>query len=321
MDLVTLAARPLEIILRPRAVRHATPGDKIDLWSLYCLPMSAMTFASGRSHIGLSLLRRAASIGRAPGEPDSEELEWLRERVEAGELEDVSPSEAWPEFAECLMTRAPARSMQLLRHCGALDHFLPEVEALFGVPQIAEGDVNADLGDLLMNALSEAAFCDARLPVRFALMVMNVGKSDSPAEHLPVHYGHIERGRPRIEAICTRFRASEECLDLALLALAECERVHRVSRVRAGPVAAMLEQLGAFGERSRFEDLMTVCACDFRAYRGRSAQAYPKAATLAEGIEACSKVADTIESADRLAARARAIAQAFASERWPDAAS
>ena len=180
-------------------------------------------------------------------------------------------------------------SIQLLRHCGALDHFLPEVEALFGVPQIAEGDVNADLGELLMNALSEAAFCDAPLPVRFALMVMNVGKSDSPAEHLPVHYGHIERGRPRIEAICAQFDASKECRELALLALAECERVHRVSRVRAGPVAAMLERLGAFGERFRFEDLMTVCACDFRAYRGRSAQAYPKAATLAEAIEACQK--------------------------------
>jgi tRNA nucleotidyltransferase (CCA-adding enzyme) len=279
-----------------------------------------MTFASGRGHTGLTLLRRAASIGRAQEEPVFEELELLRGHVEAGALEDVSPSQAWPEFAECLMTRAPARSMQLLRHCGALSHFLPEVEGLFGVPQIAEGDVNADLGELLMNALSEAAFCDAPLPVRFALMVMNVGKSDSPAEHLPVHYGHTERGRPRIEAICARFSTPKECLDVALLALAECERVHRVSRVRAGPVAAMLERLDAFGERSRFDDLMTVCACDFRAYRGRSGQAYPKAAILAEAIEACSEAAEPIQDSDRLAARARAIAKAFASERWPDAA-
>jgi len=211
--------------------------------------------------------------------------------------------------------------MRFLRRCGALEHFLPEVEALFGVPQIAEGEANADLGELLTNALSEAALCDAPLPVRFALMVMNVGKSDSPREHLPVHYGHIDRGRPRIEAICARFETPKECRELALTALAECERVHRASRVRAGPVAAMLERLDAFGERSQFDDLMTICACDFRAYRGRSGQAYPKAAILAEAIDACSDAAESIESGDALAARAKAIAKAFASERWADAGS
>ncbi|ARN79918.1 tRNA nucleotidyltransferase [Methylocystis bryophila] len=276
-----------------------------------------MTSFSDRDHTGLALLRAAARVGRAPSEADFVELEFWRERVEAGALEALSPSRAWPEIAECLMARAPARSMQLLRDCGALRRLLPEVEALFGVPQIAEGDVNADLGELLMNALSEAALCGAPLPVRFALMVMNVGKSDSPREHLPVHYGHIERGRPRIEAICARFEAPEDCLDLALLALAEGERVHRVSRVRAGPVAAMLERLGAFDERSLFDALMTVCACDFRAYQGRAGQAYPKAAILAAALDACRQVAEPA-GAEATALRAKAIANAFASERWSE---
>ena len=79
---------------------------------------------------------------------------------------------------------------------------------------------------------------------------MNVGKADSPREHLPVHYKHVERGGPRIEELCARFGAPAECRDLALLALAECERVHRVSKMRAGPVALMLERLGAFGTPS-----------------------------------------------------------------------
>ncbi len=280
-----------------------------------------MTALPSFGHPGVSLLRQAASIGHAQAEPTFEELESLRERVKAGALEDVSPSDAWPEISDCLMAPSPARALRTLRHCGALDHFLPEVQALFGVPQITEGDVSADLGELLMNALAEAAQCDAPLAVRFALMVMNVGKFDSPPEHLPVHYGHIERGRPRIEAICARFEVSEECIHLALLALAECERVHRVSRVRAGPVAAMLEQLGAFGGRARFDDLMTVCACDFRAHRGRSGQAYPKAAVLAQAIDACRDIAAPPDDADITAARAQAIAKAFVSARWSDAES
>jgi tRNA nucleotidyltransferase (CCA-adding enzyme) len=256
-----------------------------------------------------------------PGEPNFEALELLREQVEAGGLDELPPYEFWDELAPCLMKRAPERSLRILRDCGALGRILPEVEALFGVPQIAEGELDADLGELILNGLHEAALCDAPLSVRYALLVMNVGKSDSPAQHLPVHYRHIERGRPRIEDISARFSVSNECLDLALLAIAECERVHRVSRVRAGPVAAMLGRLDAFDDRPRFERLMTVCACDFRAYKGRAGQDYPKAALLAIAIDACSEIPETLPRSEKEIARTEAIARAFGSERWSGAAS
>ncbi|MBI5013560.1 MAG: tRNA nucleotidyltransferase, partial [Methylocystis sp.] len=87
---------------------------------------------------------------------------------------------------------------------------LPEVAALFGVPQISDGEDEVDLGEHLMRSLDTASKRGASLPTRFALLVMNVGKSDSPREHLPVHYRHVERGRPRIEDICARFRAPAE---------------------------------------------------------------------------------------------------------------
>jgi tRNA nucleotidyltransferase (CCA-adding enzyme) len=156
---------------------------------------------------------------------------------------------------------------------------------------------------------------------------MNAGNADSPPEHLPVHYRHIERGRPRIEAICNRFGVPYICRDLALLALAECERVHRVSEVRAGPVALMLERLGAFDAPDLFKQLMSVCACDYRAYGDRSGQDYPKAALLETALRACAEVdasefaadlstADAVDAAQT--ARTAAIARAFRSQRWSD---
>jgi tRNA nucleotidyltransferase (CCA-adding enzyme) len=53
----------------------------------------------------------------------------------------------------------------------------------------------------MLRVLDEAARCEAPIPVRFAALVMNIGKSDSPSEHLPVHYRHIERGHIRIEGV------------------------------------------------------------------------------------------------------------------------
>jgi len=281
--------------------------------------MAASTPDFGETNPAIALLRMAALLAEAQAEWDDAELDPLRKQVEKGVLADAAPSEIWPELAALLMGRAASRAMRICRDCGALEQILPEVEALFGVPQIAEGEVNADLGELMLNALSEAALCGAPLPARFALLVMNVGKSDSPREHLPVHYRHIERGRPRIEAICARFGAPQECLDLALLALAECERVHRVSKVRAGPVAAMLERLDAFGAPSRFAQLMTVCTCDFRAYEGQSGQPYAKAALLAIAIEACAEAAKIDSDRERQIVHAEAIAKAFRSWRWSDA--
>ncbi|HXW22836.1 MAG TPA: hypothetical protein VEK14_07985, partial [Rhodomicrobium sp.] len=62
---------------------------------------------SDRGRDGLALLQRAASIAGAQEEPDFAELRLLREGVQAGLLEEVSPSQAWPEIAECLMARSP----------------------------------------------------------------------------------------------------------------------------------------------------------------------------------------------------------------------
>jgi tRNA nucleotidyltransferase (CCA-adding enzyme) len=209
------------------------------------------------------------------------------------------------------------------RESRVLPAVLPEVAALFGIPQISDEQIGVDIGIHTLSALTEAAACEAPLAVRFALLVMNVGKSDSPPEHLPIHYRHMERGEPRIEAICARFGVPEACRELALLSLSEGERVHRVSEVRAGPVAAMLERLRAFDQPERFNLLMTVCACDYRAYGNRSGQIYPKAQLLAAALSACRSIeamsdgqSDGQAEALQLA-RATAIAGAFRSQRWP----
>ena len=266
----------------------------------------------------------ASLLAEPEVEPDEEALNLMFEQVEAGLLIDTPPSEIWPELSRGLMGRSPSRMIQTLRECDALSQVLPEVAALFGVPQISDEPADVDLGEHLLKALDEAAQIDAPLTVRFALLVMNVGKADSPREHLPVHYKHIDRGRPRIEALCERFGAPAECRELALLALAECERVHRVSEVRAGPIALMLERLGAFDDPESFKQLMTVCACDYRAFPGRSAQPYAKAALLDIALKACAEIDESEFSTEagavvaRPTARAEAIARAFRSQRWSD---
>ncbi len=269
---------------------------------------------------GLEILRLAALVAEQETRGADDRDAGL-EDADADALRRVDPAEMWPELARGLMSRAPSVMIRSLRACGALKLVLPEVGRLFGVPQIADTPAEVDIGEHLMAALDEAARCKAPLEVRFALLVMNVGKSDSPREHLPVHYRHIERGQPRVEAISARFAVPAACRELALLALSECERIHRVSEVRAGPVAVLLDRLGAFDNPARFALLMTVSSCDYRAFGQRSGEVYSKAALLDAALKVCADV-DAAEfkgdsaADDVRAARAVAIAQAFRSMRW-----
>ncbi|QGM44819.1 tRNA nucleotidyltransferase [Methylocystis heyeri] len=276
---------------------------------------SSSSFDLAQTHPGLGALRMACLLAESGAEPDDEALNLIYEVVNAGCLVSANPRELWPELKRGLMTQEPSKFLRILRRCGALSQLAPEVSALFGVPQLSDSLGQVDIGAHVLEALDEAARRDAPVAVRFALFVMNVGKSDSPPEHLPVHYKHVDRGHPRIEALCARVGAPRDSRDLAMLALAECERVHRVSEVRAGPIALMLERLGAFGAPEQFRQFMTVCACDFCAHPGHGGKPYAQAALLGRALDACAGIAG--DDPDALAtARAEAIAVAFNSQRW-----
>jgi len=265
----------------------------------------------------LSILRFAALSAGVQGAMDEETLDLMCRQVKAGALSGMLPGEVWSELIPGLMAETPSNMFSALYECGAMAIILPEIAPLFCVHQIANDPQQVNIGYHMLRVLDEAARCNAPMPVRFAALVMNVGKADSPPEHLPVHYRHIERGQVRIMSICERFDVPEDCRDMAILALVECERIHRVSEVRAGPVASMLERLGAFVNPVRFEQIIMLCACDYRAYPGYEGKEYPKATLLEIALKACANIDAAGPLADTLQeSRAAAIAAAFGSERW-----
>ena len=93
-----------------------------------------------------------------------------------------------------------------LRECGALARILPEVDALFGVPQRADYHPEIDCGDHVMRVLDYAAAAGYPLTVRFAALGHDLGKALTPDEVLPRHIGHEERGIAPLAELCRRLR-------------------------------------------------------------------------------------------------------------------
>lgn len=245
----------------------------------------------------------------------ADELATLVSATLMGGLEKLSREAAWAFLATLLMSPWPAHGFAALRACGALKRWLPEVQALFGVPQLSDAAEPVDVGEHQIRFVQVTADQRALLPVRFAALVHKLGKAGSPREIWPSHYKHEQRAHAVLDDwVRQRFAIPADVLALARLAIDEADRVHRVSDVRAGPIAAMLQRLEAAEQPGRFEQLLQLCACDWAAYAGHRVDDYPKAARLRRALAASQAAAVAgLDDEAALQARAEAIAAALGS--------
>ena len=150
-----------------------------------------------------------------------ETIDLMRSIVSAKELESLSSERIWIEFHKALSEKTPEAFIQTLRQCGALAVILPEVDALYGVPQPPEHHPEIDTGIHIELVLSQAARLSEDPRVRFAALLHDVGKGLTPSQHWPKHHGHEEKGVQLVQNICDRLRVPKTFSRLAQL-VAEC---------------------------------------------------------------------------------------------------
>ena len=252
-----------------------------------------------------------------------ETMDVMRHMVEVGEADHLVAERVWQELAKGLMEPQPSRMFAVLRECGALARVLPELDRLWGVPQPAEHHPEVDTGVHVMLVLDQSAKSSSSLAIRFACLTHDLGKGSTPADQLPRHIGHEERGVKLLRTLCQRLRVPTECAELAQVVAREHGNIHRSGDFGAEAVVRLLERCDAFRKPARFADILQACACDARGRLGRVQEPYPQADRLAQALRAVQSVAtDSIAAHAQstgasgkmigeqiFAARARAVAQ------------
>ena len=226
-----------------------------------------------------------------------ETMELMRRMVADGEADALVPERVWRELERALGEPQPRAAIEALRGCGALRVLLPEVDALFGVPQPPQHHPEVDTGEHVLLALQAAAARGASVPVRFAVLLHDVGKALTPQEELPRHIAHETRGLAAIETACARLRAPQEHRELALLASRFHTTVHRGMELRASTILELFEACDAFRRPARFHELLEACECDARGRLGSEAEPYPQRARLEAGLAAAA--AATLSGTER----------------------
>lgn len=218
----------------------------------------------------------ALGFGVAP-----ETLALMRQIAGSGELDTLVPERVWQELRKALRSERPSAFLVTLREAHALKAVLPEVDALYGVPQRADFHPEIDTG-LHQQLVSDMA---ARLApgddvVGFAALCHDLGKALTPKDQLPKHIGHEAAGLAPLRALCARLKVPAEHRELAELACREHLNVHRLFELRDATVYELLTRSDAFRKPGRIAQLARVCEADKRGRGGNEDADYPQGREL-----------------------------------------
>jgi len=210
-----------------------------------------------------------------------ETLALMRQMVASGELAELVPERVWQELAKALRAAAPGAFLRTLREADALRAVLPEVDALYGVPQRAEYHPEIDTGlhcELVCDMAARLAPGDDL--VGYAALCHDLGKALTPADVLPKHLMHEQRGVAPAIAMSQRLKVPNEHRELAVACCREHLNVHRIAELKASTVHELIARCDGFRKPARIDQLASVCEADARGRAGRGEADYPQADTL-----------------------------------------
>ena len=243
----------------------------------------------------IRVLRVARFAARYPDfTVERETLKTMRMLVTSGALNGATPERVWRELEKGLMETKPSRMLQVLRECGALYVILPEVDALYGVPQPVQWHPEVDTGIHTEQVIDYAASQNFDLPVRFAALLHDVGKALSPVETLPAHHGHEGDGVKLVELACWRLNVPSKLMRVAVMTCREHGIIHKVMGVKSTTIVKVLRRCDAFRNPELFQYVLQASLCDARGRVGETGSfadcEYPQAERFAGALWAAKQV-------------------------------
>ncbi|MGY5613914.1 multifunctional CCA addition/repair protein [Vibrio brasiliensis] len=258
--------------LRDRILRHVSSAFTEDPLRV----LRVARFAAKLDHLGFSVA--------------DETLTLMRQIVHSGELNNLTPERVWLEWQKSLSTPNPQVFLSVLRQCGALSVLLPELDALFDVPQPEKWHPEIDTGIHTLMVAKQAALLSNSLPVRFAAQVHDLGKGVTPPSEWPSHKMHCHTGLKLIKQLCERVRVPNEYRDLALMVCEQHSNIHRAAELRPETKLKVLNKFDVWRKPERLQDILLCCMADSRGRTGHEEIDYPQKAVFEQAYQAALSV-------------------------------
>src|SRR3546814_17308595 len=121
--------------------------------------------------------------------------------------------------------------------------------------------------------------------IGFAALTHDLGKALTPADELPRHIKHEQRGLAPLRALCERMKVPTAHRELALIACREHPNVHRLHELRDTTVHDLLARCDPFRKPDRIAQLAPGWAAAKRGTAGQQDAPSPRAEARRVGKE------------------------------------
>ena len=206
-----------------------------------------------------------------------ETMDLMRQIAASGELDALVPERVWQELRRALTCAQPSAFLRTLHEANALGAVLPELEALYGVPQRAEFHPEVDTGvhqEMVSDMAAQLAPGDYL--VGFAALTHDLGKGLTPEAEWPRHLMHEQRGLKPLQALCERLKVPLEHRQLAEAVCRDHLNVHRIDEMRDATILELLGRFDAFRRPERVARIALCCEADKRGRLGFEDSDYPQ---------------------------------------------
>lgn len=258
--------------LNDKVLRHVSKAFSEDPVRI----LRVARFAARYHHLGFSVAQPTQQL--------------MRDMVDNGEASHLVAERVWKELERALRERSPQAFITTLRDCGALQVIMPELEALFGVPQPEQHHPEIDSGVHALLSLSHARSLTDESTCLFATLLHDLGKAATPEEQWPRHIGHETRSLPIIEALCDRLAVPKSHRELAIAVARDHTNCHRSFELKASTILKLLQRLDAFRRPEKFFQFLLCCHADACGRTGFEAREYPQADFLREALNICQNI-------------------------------
>jgi len=255
-----------------KLLRHVSPAFSEDPLRV----LRVARFAARYHHLGFKI---------------AEETKVLMSNLsQSGELKTLSTERVWKETVRALGEKSPQVYFQVLKECGALKDWFPELECLWGIPNPEKWHPEIDTGVHTMMVLEQCAILSPDTCTRFAALCHDLGKGVTPKEQWPSHRGHEKNGVAVIDKLCKRLKTPTNFTRLAKIVSEFHLHLHRIEELTPKTIVKVLEKTDAFRKPDRFEQVLTACEADFRGRTGFEQRDYPQSQLMRNALEDCNKI-------------------------------
>ena len=246
-----------------RTLRHISPAFAEDPLRV----LRVARFAARFHHLGFSIAEETLSL--------------MQQLAEQGELQHLTAERVWSETAKALTEKHPEIFFETLRKVGALSVLMPEIAALYGIPNPAQHHPEIDSFVHTMMVLQQAVLLTKNTKlnasaVRFSAICHDLGKALTPPEMLPSHHGHEKKGVQLVRNLANRLKIPTYIKELAELSCEYHTHIHKAFELRPDTLIKLFNAFDAWRKPQRFLEFLTVCMADSRGRMGFEKREYPQ---------------------------------------------